>query len=327
MINIAIIGAGLSGLTAANILKKNANITLFEKSRGVGGRIATRRAEPYFFDHGAQFFKAKSAEFKGFIQPMIEQEVIQTWKARFVEFENKKIITRRNWDFNYQNYVGTPNMNAIGKYLAQGLKINLETKIKSIKKDQDKWRLIDEKENNFVGYDWLICAIPSQQAVDLIPNSLTLFQKIKSIKMQSCFSLMLGFEKPLDLDFDAALVKDEDISWISVNSSKPARNDAFCLLINSTNKWADNHIDDDKNQVMEYLCGKASKIVGFDLSVAQHKSIHSWRYANIKKQEGENFLIDESEKISVCGDWLVKGRMESAFLSGFKAANQILEKI
>ena len=102
MINIAIIGAGLAGLTAANILKNNANITLFEKSRGVGGRIATRRSEPYFFDHGAQFFKARSAEFKDFINPMIKQGIIQTWNARFVEFENRKITTRRNWDFDYQ---------------------------------------------------------------------------------------------------------------------------------------------------------------------------------------------------------------------------------
>ncbi len=102
MINIAIIGAGLAGLTAANILKNNANITLFEKSRGVGGRIATRRSEPYFFDHGAQFFKARSAEFKDLINPMIKQGIIQTWNDRFVEFENRKITTRRNWDFDYQ---------------------------------------------------------------------------------------------------------------------------------------------------------------------------------------------------------------------------------
>lgn len=202
-----------------------------------------------------------------------------------------------------------------------------ETKIKSIEKDQDKWQIIDDKENNLGSYDWVICAIPPEQASDLIPHSTTLFLQINSIKMQGCLSLMLGFEKPLDLDFDAALIKGEDISWISVNSSKPSRNEAFCLLINSTNKWADEHMDDDRNWVMNYLCDKTSQIIGCDLSVAQHKSIHGWRYANIQKQEGEKFLIDESEKIAVCGDWLIKSRMESAFLSGFKAANKILEQI
>ena len=67
MTRIAIIGAGLSGLTAADSLKDYAEITIFEKARSVGGRMSNRRAEPYFFDHGAQYFSAKTDEFKAFI--------------------------------------------------------------------------------------------------------------------------------------------------------------------------------------------------------------------------------------------------------------------
>ena len=321
--NIAIIGAGLSGLTAANILKDSANITLFEKSRGVGGRISTRRFEPYFFDHGAQFFKARTSEFKTFIAPMIEQGIIAPWNARFVEFKDKKITTNRNWDCNHQHYVGVPNMNIIAKYLSNGLNINLETKVKSLTKDQEKWHLIDDKENNLGSYDWVIIAVPPLQAIELLGESLKFFPQIASIKMQSCFSVMLGFEKPLALDFDAAFVKEEDISWISVNSSKPGRNQSFCLVINSTNKWADQHIEDDKAQVMQHLCANASEIINHDLSLANHKAIQAWRYANIDKQEGEANLIDIDNKIALCGDWFIKGQVEAAFTSGFKLAHQI----
>jgi len=327
MTNIAIIGAGLAGLTAANILKANANITLFEKSRGVGGRIATRRSEPYFFDHGAQFFKARSAEFKDFINPMIKQGIIQHWNARFVEFENRAIIKRYNWNDDHQNYVGVPNMNSIAKYLSQGLKINLETKVKQIKKDQGKWQIIDDQGNNLGVYDFVIIAIPSEQTKDLLGEYSKNFPQIKDVKMQGCFSLMLGFEKPLDLDFDAALIKGENISWISVNSSKPDRNKAFCLLINSTNKWADEHMDDDRNWVMNYLYDQASQVIAHDLTSANHKAIHGWRYANIKKQQGKTYFIDHIQKIALCGDWFIKGRIESAFRSGFDAAKEILNTI
>ena len=67
MRDIAIIGAGLSGLVAARRLEKVANATIFENSKGVGGRIATRRSGIYSFDHGAQFFTPKTKLFEEFL--------------------------------------------------------------------------------------------------------------------------------------------------------------------------------------------------------------------------------------------------------------------
>jgi predicted NAD/FAD-dependent oxidoreductase len=64
---IAIIGAGMSGLTLANRLSKIAEVVLFEKSRGVGGRMSTRQADPFTFDHGAQFFTVRDKRFSVFI--------------------------------------------------------------------------------------------------------------------------------------------------------------------------------------------------------------------------------------------------------------------
>jgi renalase len=75
MKKIAIIGAALSGLSAAQFLKDHAEITLFEKALGVSGRISTRRTEHYFFDHGAQYFTAKTKAFHDFIQPLINQGI------------------------------------------------------------------------------------------------------------------------------------------------------------------------------------------------------------------------------------------------------------
>ena len=97
MKNIAIIGAGLSAPTLATILKSSANISVFEKSRSVSGRMSTRRAGLYHFDHGAQFFRAKSPGFKAFIHPMIEQGIIGPWDARLIELDKTKIVAKRNW--------------------------------------------------------------------------------------------------------------------------------------------------------------------------------------------------------------------------------------
>ena len=58
--NIAIIGAGISGCSCAHQLTQAGHqVTVVEKGRGVGGRMATRRMDGARIDHGAQFFTAR----------------------------------------------------------------------------------------------------------------------------------------------------------------------------------------------------------------------------------------------------------------------------
>ncbi|MDN9002551.1 NAD(P)/FAD-dependent oxidoreductase [Francisella tularensis] len=145
--------------------------------------------------------------------------------------------------------------------------------------------------------------------------------------MDGCFSLMLGYDKSINLGFDAALVHDDIISWISLNSSKPERNTPSCLVIHSSNQWADNHINDNREEILEIIFERAKKILNIDLDNPQYKTLHTWRYANIQKQNTPNYFIDINQKIAACGDWYIKGRVESAFTSVFKLANQITKNL
>jgi len=76
---IAIIGAGVSGIVAARTLTEQlgnaAEIHIFEKSRGAGGRMSTRRTDDFEFDHGAQYFTAKTPAFKKAVDTAIRQGV------------------------------------------------------------------------------------------------------------------------------------------------------------------------------------------------------------------------------------------------------------
>ena len=96
MTRIAIIGAGFAGLVCAKLLKQSGyNCTIFEKSRGVGGRMATRRNDAYSFDHGAQFFYVKTPQFNDFLTPLKKQGIIAPWHARFNEYNHTQLITKR----------------------------------------------------------------------------------------------------------------------------------------------------------------------------------------------------------------------------------------
>ena len=223
--NIAIIGAGIARLSLANMLNDVVNIEVFEKSRGYGGRVATRYNEDFVFDHGAQFFTAKNEQFKKFIQTLIDKEVVGIWNAKFVEIDDDKITYKKDWNSHYPHYVGIPKMNEICKHLSNNIETKLNVEVKRIaKSNNDKWQLFDSDSNHLGNFDWIICSAPAFQAQNLLLLEFAHHDKLRSIKMLGCYALMLSFKNKLNVDWDAALVKNSNLSWISFNSSKPARN-------------------------------------------------------------------------------------------------------
>ena len=319
---IAIIGAGISGLSTAINLDKNYEITLFEKSRGAGGRICTRYTDSYNFDHGAQFFTARSPEFKEFLKPLIKSGVIDNWQAKLIEVRDNVIINRQQWNNDLPHYVGVPSMSLIGKYLSKNLNIKLNAEV-SIQKSTKGWKVVDCDGEVFGHYDWVISSIPVEQSLQLLPDYFSHHNALKQKKMLGCYSLMLGFDEPLDLDWDAAQLTGTDISWIAVNSSKPGRPDDYSLLVHSTNEWAEEHLDDDVDAVKAYLCSQVAEIIGQNIYSAHHIDLHRWRYANIPKQDNNTLFIDSESKLAACGDWCKKGRIEEAFRSGFDLAKEM----
>jgi len=321
---IAIIGAGISAITIAQILKHTAHVSLFEKSRGVGGRMAVRRSEPYEFDHGAQFFIAKNKNFIDFIKPLIKKKIIKQWHARFAEYDDNKLLRNITWDSEYPHYVGVPGMNSLVIYLAKDLNIELNTRVnKIVKNTKQCWDLLDDNGKNLGQFDWVISTAPPIQSAEILPKCFKYQNELLNKKMIGCFSLMLGFKKALPLLWDAALIRNADISWISINNSKPDRAKPFSMLVHSTNSWAEKHLFDDRQSAISYLIKETTRIIGHDTSKADHIDIHAWKYANIGKLKNSSLLIDYQNNLASCGDWVTQGRVESAFDAGFIMANTI----
>ena len=125
MKKIAIIGSGLSGLTLAKWLKTDFEVTVFEKARGAGGRLATRREENFQFDHGAQYFTARTDAFKRFLEPFLDNGLVQQWAPKHVQINGTEIEHENRWECEEPRYVGVPGMNSFAKQLAQNIQIEV----------------------------------------------------------------------------------------------------------------------------------------------------------------------------------------------------------
>ena len=315
MSRIAVIGAGVAGLRIATALSDANDVRVFEKSRGVGGRVATRHAGDWHFDHGAQFFTARTAAFQAFLKPLIAAGVVAHWPARFVEIRADAITARRNWTPDYPHYVGTPHMNALGKHLADGVDVRTGVPVDALDRAAGGWVLraagsaIDET------FDWVVVTAPAAQAASLLPAESPLSSVAARKRMKSCFALMLGFDDLPDPGFDAALVRERDISWVSVNSRKPGRPGGTSIVVHASNAWADANLERPLDDIREHLLAELQAATGIDTERAAHADVQRWRYANIDKQDDSGLQVDAERRLAIAGDWLIRGRVESAFTS------------
>ena len=77
---IAIVGAGMAGLSCAQSLQQAGyKVVVIDKSRGLGGRMATRRLQGTHADHGVCYLKPKSAEFQELLNQLVDRKVIRVW--------------------------------------------------------------------------------------------------------------------------------------------------------------------------------------------------------------------------------------------------------
>ncbi len=325
MKKIAIIGAGISGLTLAYQLKAYADIVVFEKARGVGGRMSTRYGDQFEFDHAAQFFTARSNEFKQFLVPFIEKGEVAEWQPRVLTISKGEKPYKRDWF--EPHYVGSPRMNSFCKALADAIAIEKSTEVAEVIRDKEQWIIKTKSDQIFEGFDWVISSAPVPQTLNLLPKSFEHTSTLSDATMQGCMTLMLGVSEDATFFFDAAVVKNSPITWIAHNSSKPGRDKEGSITLNTSGEWAEEHMEDDLEVLKQELIKEAIALLDIRPSDVVHASLHRWRYADVATTFNQDFLLDKKNRLAACGDWCLGGRVENAFLSGYRLAHALKEQL
>jgi len=321
--SIAIIGAGIAGLIVAQALKNIANITIYEKSRGVSGRMSTRSAPPYQFDHGAQYFTAKTSEFQDFLAPYLTEGSISLWEPKMIVLDGGKQVEYQD---SQPPYVATPKMNSLGKILAADLPINLQIQIADLNQINNKWELITTDGKNIPDFDWVISTAPAPQTLKIMPHNFSEYHTLQQVKMLGCYCVMVGLITQPDLNWQGAIVLNSPIGWIAYDTHKPGRSKkSHSLVIQSTNNWAEEHLEEDVVKIQNLLLKEFTKVTGIELKNIGYLTTHRWRYADTANPAFKNYLLDENLQLAACGDWCIKGRVEAAFISGKSLAARMLE--
>ncbi|MEM8548982.1 MAG: NAD(P)-binding protein, partial [Pseudomonadota bacterium] len=166
-LRVAVVGAGVAGMAAAGILARaNHDVSVFEKSRGPGGRVATRRRETLRFDHGAQYLTAKDPRLARHLDSWLADGQIESWPQRVVR--GRPGLWRSEEP--YARWRGAPGMNAVARAQAEDLPVTTETRVTALMQGQSGWIVCtdDQAGPSEQTFDAILLAIPAPQAAALL---------------------------------------------------------------------------------------------------------------------------------------------------------------
>lgn len=306
---VGIVGAGIAGLACADgLTERGHDVVLFDKGRGPGGRMSTRRIDTAegvaHFDHGAQYFTVRDSAFRRQVDAWTHRGIVASWPAAGADA-----------------YVGVPAMNAPVRDLSGRHVVHWSARVTSVARRGDGWRLdIDGGDTHDV--DLIVIAVPAEQAAALLADAAPdLADRAGAAVSDPCWTVMAAFAEPVAAVQDC-LRGELIVGWAARNSAKPRRTGPESWVVQGTPDWSRDHIDTGPEEVTDLLVAALSQALWTELPGRIGTAAHLWRFAR-SAPGGPGPLYDESRRLGLCGDWLIGPRVESAWLSGARLAGRI----
>jgi renalase len=309
-----IIGAGLSGLHTAKKIKDLGlgSVLVLEKSRGVGGRMATRRTLGTRFDHGAQFYRLK-ADIKKQHQLWRDDQKSHQW---FISIHG-------------EHWCASEGMTALAKNIGLGLDIQLEKLIHTIRYEENTWFLTSDK-----GEEWtcrhLIVSAPLPQCIQLLERS-KLHSDVLSFDMSALecidYTKAVIALVTLEQDFKINDFGYEEFSsgeFFSISDQKCKEvSEVPALTVTMSPSFSETHFEKtDEFILLEILRAFKKK---YPDAIVKGSELKKWRYCQPVKSYKELYL-EAGPKLYFIGDSFGGASLLGAIRSSEKLCEVLIEE-
>jgi renalase len=311
----AIIGAGMAGLTVARILTMSGYaVTVFDKSKGTGGRLSSRSFQDGWIDHGAPYLSTELRFGYDFLKGQLPTGYLQPW--------HPTVKGQLRSDEKLHS-IGVPRNSAITRGLLGDQQFQPSTRIARLESVPYGWQLYNDGDICLGEWPLVIIAVPAPQTLMLVKDHPSFAEQLKRVQMEPSWVAAIRTGKHIERWPDVAVFDHPVIRRIVNNSSKPKRGAASVYLVQAQKRWSEKFLDDSPEAVGRQLLAGFIELAGGGKG-PELLFAHRWRYAFTEKPLGRPFLWDQKLLLGVCGDWCLGRRVEDAWRSGADLAVRIL---
>jgi predicted NAD/FAD-dependent oxidoreductase len=343
-VDVAVVGAGITGLICAQRLQRAGyRVVVLEKSRGLGGRLATRRVEGVAIDHGARFLQPQTPALQALVDDLSDRGVLQPWQPQGFQVQASGDWTPAPPDGPY--WVAPEGLSAVGKALGEGLTIHRQQRVSAISLGGDRtWTVTAIAPSGSTPLthraNGLVLAIPAPQALDLLTPLAEAdgehplrgpVAALAAVQYDPCITVMAEYEPPAvapggPLGLDAPWMvwgqPQSDWLWLGLDSSKRSAPTGRVVLQSSA-AFAAQWIDAPEVQPAgaALLAQAATQFVPW-LGQPQRWQVHRWRYALVRRPiaPGAPLVSPHPAPLVLGGDWCGTQQVDSALAAGRAAA-------
>lgn len=339
--NVAIVGAGISGLTAAWALRQSGiHSTIFEKSRGLSGRAASRTRHGVRFDHGANYFKTDSESVSNLVLESLPTDDLVRIEKDVWTFDQTGSISPGDAHINAKpKWTYRSGISTLGKLLkaAADVEVRQETRICRLIHARGSWQLESENKEDLGIFDAVLLTAPAPQANTILSDSALppkLGSSLRSALGQATyhrqFSVILGSTTEIERpgNFFALVNSDQkhDVAWLSFENDKPGHvpSGESAIVIQMSPAWSAAHYTAPIEQVVDVATHRATDLLQQQLSIAW-SDVQRWKFAHPTVAADKRSLFKGSaHRLFFAGDALVgKGRIPRSLETGLEAAEKI----
>ncbi|MBE9030932.1 FAD-dependent oxidoreductase [filamentous cyanobacterium LEGE 11480] len=333
-VEIAIVGAGIAGLSCARKLQQAGHeVIIVDKSRGLGGRLATRRLAGTHADHGVCYIKPKGDAFIQLIKELQAHQIIHPWTDGIHRCNQAGHLHPPAQRSTY--YVAAQGATTIAKYLAQDIEVIHDQRVTSLTPIENAWQLQSKDATLELTASNVIIAIPAPQAVDLVQYiagfDAACLNKLKAVEFSASITAIATYPASFQATAQQTpwqgiqYIDHRDLSWIGLDSSKQINPPKPTVIVQSSAKFADRYFEaEDRQSIGQKLLDRAAELAPW-IAQPEELQVHRWRYAFATNPFDERFLEAHAHApLYFCGDWCGGDRVEAAYLSGEALSQSII---
>ena len=310
---LIVVGAGLAGLSAAGrLVAAGHEVVVFDKGRGPGGRMATRRLGAATFDHGAQFFTARSEALAELVASWSADGLVREWCRGFTTPAD-----------GYPRYAVRGGMNALAKHLAQGLDVRSDSLVFAVYRVAGGWEvLLDDGSRHRCDGLVMTCPVPQSFSL-LVTAEVDLPAPLVRTDYDRTLCLLAVLDAPSAVPAPGGLQGVAGLTFVGDNQAKGV-SAVPALTVHADPAWSAAWWARDRAETAAALLALAAPFVG-SATVVDHQ-VKRWRFATPQSIWPEPcFLAATPAPLALAGDAFNGPRVEGAILSGLAAADAILD--